>query len=392
MNIEQLLEELRKTLQVNGVSHTILLHLLERCRIALSEQADLLRRAEMSVENCDMYREREASVPDALRATPVAQDEVSKLREREAFNSGYDAICRRSITNRETASRMFQAGAEWQRSQQSAPAGYRMVPVDLLERAAESIESELDARYGKPVHPALQKKYASDMVEVEEIRNLLAAPKAEPKCQHGNWMDCAKCDSPSDYDKLKDDNEKYKKLHEWLKAENERLRNSLSEVATRIAHDQRTRKATDSTLDGYLAAGISAADAERDEAKRQVAALRQHKTDYMEAAEVTRKALESELSALKAQQEPVAWRVTGAGGLTVTPEYPKWAEDDSRLLIESLYTAPQPAPAQDVAGLPYQTLFNAIAAATKASAGHVEISVAQFKVALAAHDKQSSEA
>lgn len=49
--------------------------------------------------------------------------------------------------------------------------------------------------------------------------------------------------------------------------------------------------------------------------------------------------LRAELSALKAQQEPVAWRVTGAGGLTVTPEYPKWAEDDSRLLIESLYAA-----------------------------------------------------
>lgn len=48
--------------------------------------------------------------------------------------------------------------------------------------------------------------------------------------------------------------------------------------------------------------------------------------------------------------EPVAWRVTGAGGITVTPEYPKWAEADSRLLIESLYTAPQPAPAQDAAG------------------------------------------
>lgn len=63
------------------------------------------------------------------------------------------------------------------------------------------------------------------------------------------------------------------------------------------------------------------------------------------------KRLRAELSALKAQQEPVAWRVTGAGGLTVTPEYPKWADDDSRLLIESLYTAPQPAPAQDVAGL-----------------------------------------
>ena len=59
--------------------------------------------------------------------------------------------------------------------------------------------------------------------------------------------------------------------------------------------------------------------------------------------------LRAELSALKAQQEPVAWRVTGAGGLTVTPEYPKWAEDDSRLLIESLYTAPQPAPDQNVA-------------------------------------------
>ena len=53
--------------------------------------------------------------------------------EREVFNSKYDAICRRSITNREIASRMFQAGAEWQRSQ-SAPAGFVMVSVELAER------------------------------------------------------------------------------------------------------------------------------------------------------------------------------------------------------------------------------------------------------------------
>lgn len=61
--------------------------------------------------------------------------------------------------------------------------------------------------------------------------------------------------------------------YDQLKAENERLRNSLSEVATRIAHDQRTRKATDSTLDGYLAAGISAADAERDTLRTQLAEI-----------------------------------------------------------------------------------------------------------------------
>ncbi len=63
--------------------------------------------------------------------------------------------------------------------------------------------------------------------------------------------------------------------YDQLKAENERLRNSLSEVATRIAHDQRTRKATDSTLDGYLAAGISAADAERDTLRTQLAEARE---------------------------------------------------------------------------------------------------------------------
>ena len=57
----------------------------------------------------------------------------------------------------------------------------------------------------------------------------------------------------------------------------------------------------------------------------------------------------AELAALKGRQEAVAWRVTGKGGLTVTPQYPSWAEDDSRLLIEPLYTAP---PAQASAWVP----------------------------------------
>jgi len=78
----------------------------------------------------------------------------------------------------------FQAGAEWQRSQ-GAPAGYVRVPRELLERAAESIESEVDARYGKPVHPALERKYESDMVEVKEIRNLLAAAPSAPATVQG---------------------------------------------------------------------------------------------------------------------------------------------------------------------------------------------------------------
>lgn len=138
--------------------------------------------------------------------------------------------------------------------------------------------------------------------------------------------------------------------------------------------------------------------AERDEAKRQVATLRQHKTDYMEAAEGTRKALEAELSTLKAQQvgqgpELTVWygpmpesngksnftavlmRKGGdlfdglTGGMTIArSEYPdrvRYEADRMRFLIGELkdepcildydadahsgYTSPQPAPAQDVA-------------------------------------------
>lgn len=45
----------------------------------------------------------------------------------------------------------------------------------------------------------------------------------------------------------------------------------------------------------------------------------------------------------KSQGEPVAWRVTGRGGLTVTPQYPKWAVGERGLTITPLY-AEQPAP------------------------------------------------
>ena len=42
------------------------IEILERCYVMLREQADLLRRAEMSVENCDMYRERVAELEALL--------------------------------------------------------------------------------------------------------------------------------------------------------------------------------------------------------------------------------------------------------------------------------------------------------------------------------------
>ncbi|MBS6081872.1 MAG: hypothetical protein KIC49_11720 [Pseudomonas fluorescens] len=47
--------------------------------------------------------------------------------------------------------------------------------------------------------------------------------------------------------------------------------------------------------------------------------------------------------AAQPQVEPVAWRVTGRGGLTVTPQYPKWAVGERGLTITPLY-AEQPAP------------------------------------------------
>lgn len=42
-------------------------------------------------------------------------------------------------------------------------------------------------------------------------------------------------------------------------------------------------------------------------------------------------------------REAVAWRVTGRGGITVTGQYPEWAEADCLLTITPLYTAP-PSP------------------------------------------------
>lgn len=42
----------------------------------------------------------------------------------------------------------------------------------------------------------------------------------------------------------------------------------------------------------------------------------------------------------RAAFEAVAWRVTGRDGLTVTAQYPKWAEADCLLTITPLYTHP----------------------------------------------------
>lgn len=97
----------------------------------------------------------------------------------------------------------------------------------------------------------------------------------------------------------------------------------------------------------------------------------------------------TELSALKAQQvgQAPAGEVHLRTGGGISLLHVELAQP--LLPGTKLYTSPRPAPAQDAAGLPYQTLFNAIAAATKASAGHVEISVAEFKAALAADDVAS---
>ncbi len=51
---------------------------------------------------------------------------------------------------------------------------------ELLERVAEALESEIDARYGEgKTHPALARKYESDMADVNELRTLLATPPAD---------------------------------------------------------------------------------------------------------------------------------------------------------------------------------------------------------------------
>lgn len=56
--------------------------------------------------------------------------------------------------------------------------------------------------------------------------------------------------------------------------------------------------------------------------------------------------------AAQPQGEPVAWRVTGRGGLTVTPEYPKWATGkcSEGLKVEALVVADQPKLAPVIAG------------------------------------------
>lgn len=56
--------------------------------------------------------------------------------------------------------------------------------------------------------------------------------------------------------------------------------------------------------------------------------------------------------AAQPQGEPVAWRVTGRGGLTVTPEYPKWATGkcSEGLKVEALVVADKPKSAPVIAG------------------------------------------
>lgn len=69
-----------------------------------------------------------------------------------------------------------------------------------------------------------------------------------------------------------------------------------------------------------LRAGFAKACEERDAARAQLAAIQGGMGEVVEV---------------------VAWRVTGAGGLTVTPEQPRWAECDPRLCIEPLMTVAQ---------------------------------------------------
>lgn len=108
------------------------------------------------------------------------------------------------------------------------------------------------------------------------------------------------------------------------------------------------------------------------ELKMLIKNMRQHKTDYMEDAEVTRKALESELSALKAQQvgqeldelrracaeilgqDPEAWPSHGNAPLAI-----------ASALALAVSTAPQPAPAQPAVH-PDDAAVDRFAAAMKA--------------------------
>lgn len=114
----------------------------------------------------------------------------------------------------------------------------------------------------------------------------------------------------------------------------------------------------------------------------------------------------AELSVLKEQQvgqEPVAWRYTSAQSPLSRPEkkwhyqetFPKW--DDRKVCeigqLQALYTAPQPAPAQDVAGLVKRCMDEEAAHWTGDSRQAVRLALddayARVLIALAAHDKQS---
>ena len=52
----------------------------------------------------------------------------------------------------------------------------------------------------------------------------------------------------------------------------------------------------------------------------------------------------AELEAARGAPVPVAWRVTSedTGNITLTLQYPTWAEDDAELVIDGLYTTSQP--------------------------------------------------
>ena len=59
--------------------------------------------------------------------------------------------------------------------------------------------------------------------------------------------------------------------------------------------------------------------------------------------------------------EAVAWRVTGRDGLTVTAQYPAWAETDCLLTITPLYTHPADQVAQPDAELVRQCISQELA-------------------------------
>lgn len=71
--------------------------------------------------------------------------------------------------------------------------------------------------------------------------------------------------------------------------------------------------------------------------------------DYVHALKQERDALRALLPSQGG--EAVAWRVTGRDGLTVTAQYPEWAEADCLLTITPLYTHPADQVAEDLRDL-----------------------------------------